>query len=332
LSKAPSVVVIGGDGIGPEVIESALSVLDAVGFEADVVHAEAGYRCFQRCGQPLPSETLERARNADAVLFGAITTPPEAPDYPSVILELRRELELFANVRPAATFRGVGRYGAEAVDVLIVRENTEGLYVQHGWHEKNRAYNVLRRSRQACERVLHLAFERATQRSGHVAVVHKANVIKPADVFWLELAQQLVRGYDLDCSYEIVDALCTKLVLDPTAFDVIVAPNLYGDILSDLLAGVVGSLGLCASANIGEDHALFEPVHGSAPDIAGRGIANPLAAILSAALLLEHLGQAEKATAVQAAVKQALNVVQTPDLGGTATTQEMTQAVMSGLG
>lgn len=327
-----TVAVIQGDGIGPEVTASALAVLQAVSFEAEFIHAQAGLACFKQHGTPLPEATLEAAKAADAVLFGAITTPPEAQDYPSVILELRRALGLFANLRPVTTFPGVGRFGDTPVDILVVRENTEGIYIQRGWQASDRAYNLMRRSKRACRRVLKLAFEQAMQRSGRLVVAHKANVVKPADVYWVELAKATAAEFEVDCSLEIVDALCTKLILQPSTFDVIVAPNLYGDILSDVLAGVAGSLGLCASANLGASHALFEPVHGSAPDIAGQGIANPIGAILSAALLLKHLGHKAKSVAIEKAVEKVLaDKIFPPDLGGNASTLDVTQAVINNL-
>jgi len=328
----PTVAVIRGDGIGPEVVEATLAVLEALDFEADWVEVEAGFASFERRGTPLPDATLAACRGAEAVLFGAVTTPPAAEDYPSPILHLRRELDLYANLRPVQTYAGLGRYGDDEVDVLIVRENTEGLYVQHGWRESDRAYNVLRRTRAACERIVRLACQRAGSRDGRLAIVHKANVVKPADVLWIETAREVTAHYDVEVTYEIVDALCTKLVLDPARFDVICAPNLYGDVLSDLLAGVAGGLGLCASANVGEAHALFEPVHGSAPDIAGRGVANPTAAFLSAGLLLDHFGLIDAATRLRRAVALTLaDRVFPPDLGGRATTRAFTEAVVARL-
>ncbi len=324
----PTVAVLRGDGIGPEVADAALSVLEALGIEADWVGAEVGYACFERHGTPLPDATLVACREADAVLFGAVTTPPEAEAYPSPILRLRRELDLYANLRPVQTYRGIGRYGDDGVDVLLVRENTEGLYVQHGWREPDRAYNVLCRTQAACERIVQLACRLAEKRKQRLSIAHKANVVKPADVLWIEVAREVASGYDVEVSYDIVDALCTKLVLDPARFDVICAPNLYGDILSDLLAGVAGGLGLCASTNVGETHALFEPVHGSAPDIAGRGIANPTAALLSAALLLDHLAFVDEAKRLRAAISAALaNAALPQDLGGRASTREFAHAV-----
>ena len=326
------IALIAGDGIGPEVIQAARQVLTAVGFRARYQELEAGYGCFERCGRPLPPETLEAARRADVVLFGAVTTPAELPDYPSVIITLRRELGLYANLRPFRTVSGLGRYGDENLDILVVRENTEGLYLQAGWREADRAYNLLRRSEPASRRILHLAFQQASRRRGRLTIAHKANVIKPADLLWIEVAREVARDYRVDWSLEIVDALCMKLVRNPARFDLIVAPNFYGDFLSDLLAGVVGSLGICPSANLGEDHALFEPVHGSAPDIAGQGSANPIGAILSGALMLDHLGQSQKAQMIRRAVDRALQGdTKTPDLGGRAGTAELTAAVIAAL-
>jgi len=325
----PTIAVIRGDGIGVEVIDSALQVLNAVSFQADYVDAEAGYECFEKHGNPLPDSTLEIAKQSDAILFGAITTPPDVKNYPSVIIQLRKSLDLFANLRPSQTYPGVGRFGDEKVNVLVVRENTEGLYVQEGKRKGDQAYNILRRSETACRRIVEFACELASKRQKKLAIAHKANVVKPADELWIEVAREVIQGHDLEVSFEIVDALCTKLIMNPASFDVIVAPNFYGDILSDLMAGIVGSLGLCASANIGTSHALFEPVHGSAPDIAGQGIANPLATLLSAALMLHHLGEFEKAKSIERAVVHLLQgAVKTPELGGSASTQTVTQALI----
>lgn len=328
--SAPTIAVIRGDGIGSEVIDAALQVLDAVSFKAEYVGVEAGYACFQQHGTPLPEQTLEVAKQSDAILFGAITTPPDAKNYPSVIIQLRKSLDLFANLRPSRTYPGIGRYSDESVDVLMVRENTEGLYVQEGKREGQQAYNILRRTESASRRIIQFACEQASNRQRKLAIAHKANVVKPADELWIEVAHEVTKDHNLEISFEIVDALCTKLIMNPSHFDVIVAPNFYGDILSDLMAGIVGSLGLCASANIGESHALFEPVHGSAPDIAGQGIANPLAAILSAALMLRHLGAQEKAEAIELAVTRLLKGdIKTLELGGTASTSDVAQVLIN---
>ncbi len=325
----PTIAVIRGDGIGSEVIDASLQILDAVFFNAEYTVADAGYDCFQQQGTPLPDETLEIAKRSDAILFGAITTPPNAKNYPSVIIQLRKSLGLYANLRPSRTYPYIGRFSDEDVDVLVVRENTEGLYVQEGKREGQQAYNILRRTEMACRRIVQFACQQAEQRQRKLAIAHKANVVKPADELWIEIAGEVVQNFDLDVSFEIVDALCTKLIMNPSAFDVIVAPNFYGDILSDLMAGIVGSLGLCASANIGQSHALFEPVHGSAPDIAGQGIANPLATILSAALMLDYLGEPAKANAIESAVVKLLQgPIKTPELGGTASTAMVTQALI----
>ncbi|MBI1730721.1 isocitrate/isopropylmalate dehydrogenase family protein [Candidatus Acetothermia bacterium] len=328
-----NIAVVKGDGIGPEVIDSAILVLDRLGFRAKYHVAEAGYACYQNHGTPLPDETIEIIKNCDASLFGAVTTPAHIAEYPSAIVQLRQRLNLYANLRPFKTYPGIGRYGDESVHILLFRENTEDLYIGLGWRHEDQAYNLRRISEAASRRILRMAFEHGVENKLSVTVVHKANVIKPSDVLFLETAHKVAVEYpEVKWQAEIVDSLCMKLVLYPDRYQVIVAPNFHGDILSDLLAGVVGSLGLCPSANIGEECSLFEPVHGSAPDIAGQKKANPIGAILSAKLMLEHLGDSELAKRLDQAVSRVIqSAVLTPDLGGTATTQEVTNAVISRL-
>ena len=326
------ICVVEGDGIGREVVPAALAVLEALGLPLAYSTARAGYACYEDCGDPIPAETVAACRAADAVLFGAVTTPPDIPNYKSAIVTLRKELDLYANVRPT---RSLGVPGfREGVDLVIVRENTEGLY--SGQEEDHGDYAVAKRviSRKGSARIARAAFALA-RREGRprVTIVHKANVLRQTCGLFRRTAFAVAQDYpDVQADEMIVDAMAMHLVKDPERFSVIVTTNLFGDILSDEAAALVGGLGLAAAGNIGERGAIFEPVHGSAPDIAGRGIANPVAAILAAGMMLSYLGEAEAARRVNAAVDAAIaRGVLTPDLGGTATTQEVTQAVIAAL-
>ena len=323
------VAVIPGDGIGPEVIEAAVEVLEATKAPLRFAFYEAGDDCLKRRGVALPDETLQAALEADAVLFGA--AGETAAD---VILRLRRELKTFVNLRPAKALKGVPCLHPQT-DLVIVRENTECLYkgleaqIAEGVVTATRVI-----TRSASERIARFAFEYARARGRRrVTAVHKANVLKQSDGLFLEGVRAVAQAFaDVEYDEVLVDAAALHLVMRPERFDVLVMPNLYGDILSDLAAGLIGGLGLCPSANLGENHALFEPVHGTAPDLAGRGIANPTAAILCGAMLLEHLGYLEEAQAVQAALEAAVEAGETtPDWGGSLTTREVARAVIQRL-
>ncbi len=323
------VAVIPGDGIGPEVIEAAVEVLEATKAPLRFAFYEAGDDCLKRRGVALPDETLQAALEADAVLFGA--AGETAAD---VILRLRRELKTFVNLRPAKALKGVPCLHPQT-DLVIVRENTECLYkgleaqIAEGVVTATRVI-----TRSASERIARFAFEYARARGRRrVTAVHKANVLKQSDGLFLEGVRAVAQAFaDVEYDEVLVDAAALHLVMRPERFDVLVMPNLYGDILSDLAAGLIGGLGLCPSANLGEKHALFEPVHGTAPDLAGRGIANPTAAILCGAMLLEHLGYLEEAQAVQAALEAAVEAGETtPDWGGSLTTREVARAVIQRL-
>ena len=320
------VAVIPGDGIGPEVIEAAVEVLEATKAPLRFAFYEAGDDCLKRRGVALPDETLQAALEADAVLFGA--AGETAAD---VILRLRRELKTFVNLRPAKALKGVPCLHPQT-DLVIVRENTECLYkgleaqIAEGVVTATRVI-----TRSASERIARFAFEYARARGRRrVTAVHKANVLKQSDGLFLEGVRAVAQAFaDVEYDEVLVDAAALHLVMRPERFDVLVMPNLYGDILSDLAAGLIGGLGLCPSANLGENHALFEPVHGTAPDLAGRGIANPTAAILCGAMLLEHLGYLEEAQGVQRALEAAVEAGETtPDWGGSLTTREMARAVI----
>lgn len=335
------IALIPGDGIGSEVIPAAQRVLQAAGVEADYVHLDAGFATFQRTGNALPLETLEEARSCDGALFGAVSSPStRTPGYASPILTLRKELDLFANVRPALSAPVPGSQAG--VDFVIVRENTECLYVKQEREEENGARVVAERviTRRASARVTKAACEIAQRRSAQrpeqsalLTVVHKANVLALSDGLFRTTALDVAAGYaGVTVEEQLVDSMVYRMIREPQRYDVVVAPNLYGDILSDAAAALVGGLGLAPSANVGKSYVLAEPVHGSAPDIAGKGIANPIAAIRAAALLLDQLGESGKARRIEEAVDRVLAAkVWTSDLGGRATTDEVTNAVCSTL-
>jgi len=326
-----TVVVIPGDGIGREVIPVAVKVLKAVAPNIELVEAEAGLETWKRTGETLPEETLELCREADAILFGACTTP-EDPSAESPIIRLRRELDLYANVRPARSWPIPRRPIEEDFDFVIVRENTEDLYIGCESEVHPGVTVAMRKiSEEGTRRVAEVACDLAEERgSDRVTVVHKANVMKLTCGTFKRVAREVIesRGLEFDECY--VDAAAYRMVIDPGSFDVVLTPNMFGDILSDEAAGLMGSLGLAPSGNVGDDHGLS--VHGSAPDIAGKGIANPMAAILSAAMMLEWLGMREEAEKVEEAVERTIEEgVITPDLGGNASTEEVGEKVLEKL-
>jgi homoisocitrate dehydrogenase len=333
--------VIEGDGIGREVIPAAVEVLAATGFAFEAIHALAGWDCFCGTGGALPVDTIESARRSDAILFGAVSSPSRKVEgYSSPILGLRQQLDLFANLRPCRSWPiPTSRPG---IDLLIVRENSEGLYVRRERSDGQTAVAERIITRQGTERIARVACELAVQRRQRLTVVHKANVLPETCGLFRQTAIEVAAGYpDLTVEEILVDTMAMRLVTHPEQYDVIVTSNLFGDILSDEAAGLVGGLGLAPSANAGaalpKDArkpalALFEPVHGSAPDIAGQGIANPVAAILATAMLLDHVGQHERANQVRQAVEQVLTFgPHTPDLGGSATTGQITEAIKAQL-
>jgi 3-isopropylmalate dehydrogenase len=322
-----SVLVVPGDGVGREVVPAAVEVLDAVA-DLEFHHAEAGDRVERETGEPLPEQTRRSAIDADATLFGA--AGESAAD---VVLPLREAVGSVANVRPACAYPGVDALRPET-DLVVVRENTEGVYsgieaeVADGVTTLTRVVTA-----EASRRVAEYGFEYAAEHGyDQVTVAHKANVMRTTDGQFLEAVEAVATDRDADYETALVDALATHLLLRPAEYGVVICPNLAGDVLSDLAAGLVGGLGLTPSANVGPDNGLFEPVHGSAPDIAGEGVANPTAAILSGAMLLEHLGHDESATDVRAAIEAVLaDGPRTPDLGGSASTEAVSDAVIERL-
>jgi 3-isopropylmalate dehydrogenase len=328
------VVVIEGDGIGREVVPAAVEVLEALPVEFEFVAAEAGDATKTETGEALPAETYDLAADADATLFGA--AGETAAD---VILPLREAVDSFVNVRPAKAYPGVDAVRPET-DVVFLRENTEGVYAGHEDRLSEDLSTLTRVVTSSASRELaEYACEFVADGRGPAGdpdegftVAHKANVMRETDGRFREEVLSVAAERGVDADEELMDAFATKLPLDPTQYGVIVCPNLAGDVLSDLAAGLVGGLGLLPSANIGHDNALFEPVHGTAPDIAGQGIANPTAAIPSAAMLLEYLGYAEEGRRVRDAVEGVLSDgPRTGDLGGSATTDEITAAIVDRL-
>jgi isocitrate dehydrogenase (NAD+) len=331
------VALIPGDGIGPEVAAAARTVVDATGVAIDWIECQAGAEVAARTGETLPDAVLAEIRSADAALKGPIGTPI-GKGFQSVNVRLRRALDLYASLRPVRSLPGVeSRY--RDVDLIIVRENTEGLYsgienvVVPGVVESLKVF-----TERACTRIAEFAFDHARRmRRRKVTAAHKATVMQLTDGLFLNCAQRVARLFpEIDYEEVVIDNLCMQLVLDPSRFDVILLENLYGDIISDLAAGLVGGLGVVPGANIGSRGAggrlaVYEAVHGSAPDIAGKGVANPTALVLSAALMLDGLGETDAAGRVWRSVQRVLETgtVRTRDLGGTATTREYVDALVA---
>lgn len=329
--------LIPGDGIGPEIVDAAVAVLDALGSPFQWDTQVAGLEGVETAGDPLPPKTIDSIRRTRLALKGPLETP-SGGGYRSSNVRLREEFKLYANLRPARTLIPGGRF--DNIDLVVVRENLEGLYVGHEYyvqvdddpHAVAIATGV--NTRQGSTRLLEFAFEHAVATGRKkVAIVHKANIMKVLTGIFLEAGQELYeRKYRGRFTLEtvIIDACAMKLVLNPWQFDVLVTTNLFGDILSDLVAGLVGGLGMTPGANIGADAAIFEAVHGSAPDIAGKGVANPTALLLAAAMMLEHCRLPQLASRLRTGIDQTLNVdkVRTGDLGGRTSTADFTRALI----
>ncbi|WP_135534373.1 MULTISPECIES: isocitrate/isopropylmalate dehydrogenase family protein [Halostella] len=322
------IAVIPGDGIGQEVTPAAVDVLEALAPDFEFVEGDAGDAVKAETGEALPQDTRDIAANSDATLFGA--AGETAAD---VILPLRDVVGSFANVRPAVSYPGLDAVQPDT-DIVFIRENTEGVY---SGIESEIADGVTTLTRvvteDASRDIAEFGFDYAAANGyDDVTVAHKANVMRETDGLFLETAEAVAEERDAAYDTALMDALAMHLVMHPEEYGVVICPNLAGDMLSDLAAGLVGGLGLLPSANVGSENALFEPVHGSAPDIAGKGIANPSAMILSAAMLLDHLGYGDEADRVRAAVEGVLDEgPRTPDLGGDATTSDVTEAVIDRL-
>lgn len=331
-----SVTLIKGDGIGPSIMDEAVKVINASGAKINWEETHAGLGAFEVFGTPIPEETMTSIDRTRVAFKGPLTTPIGA-GFRSINVTLRQKYDLYANVRPAKNWKGVNtRF--DNVDIVIVRENTEGLYAgleHYLTPKKDIAESIAVVTRGASERIIDYAFQYA--RDNHrkkVTVCHKANILKYTQGLFLDIARETAARYpDIEFNERIIDATCMLMVMDPQQFDVIVCTNMFGDILSDLTAGLVGGLGLIAGANIGKDAALFEAVHGSAPDIAGKNIANPTAVIMAGVMMLHHLGEHEAAERIKAAVEKVVNegVFVTPDLNPNtkAGTIEMGDAIVA---
>lgn len=314
------IAVVEGDGIGHEVIPVAVKALSTLRPDLEFFPVEVGYHHWEVTGCPCGDRDLALLKTADAILFGAVTTPPMR-DYQSVVLRIRKELDLYANLRP---IQGPG------FDILIVRENTEGLY--SGIEELRMDFATTLRvvTRRGTERIVRAAI-RETKKRRHLTIGHKANVLK-SDVFFRTICLEEAQKAKVPCKERYIDALALDILLHPKDYDVVVTTNIFGDILSDVASYLVGGLGLVPSANIGDRYALFEPVHGSAPDIAGKNVANPIAALRSGAMLLEYLGDSQSAQCIERVITDlVLRGNRTRDMGGTAGTQEFGLAVVKAL-
>ncbi len=330
-----NVTLIPGDGIGPEITAETVKVLEATGLKFEWDEQLAGVAAVDATGTPLPDSTIESIRHRKLALKGPLTTPV-GTGFRSVNVQLRREFELFANVRPARSFVPGGRFSN--VDIVMVRENLEGLYVgvEHfiaiGGDPRAVGESIAIVTRAGCERIIRYAFEFAIRQGRKkVTIVHKANILKMVSGLFLEVGKRIQKEYEgrVQSNDMIVDNCAMQLVLKPEQFDVIVTTNMFGDILSDEVSGLVGGLGLAPGANIGTHASIFEAVHGSAPDIAGKGIANPAAQMLAAAMMLDHLEQLKPARRIREAIEQVIvqDNIRTRDLGGTASTVEFGDAV-----
>lgn len=327
-----NITLIPGDGIGPEVMMAAKDVIDASGIKINWEVAEAGAKVIEEYGTPLPDYVIESIKKNKVAIKGPVTTPV-GKGFRSVNVGLRQALDLYANVRPVKTYAGIpSRY--ENVDLVIVRENTEGLYagIEHKVGEEA-AESIKIITKKASDRIVEFAFDLAEKQGRKkVTAVHKANIMKLSDGLFLKCAREVSEKHEnIEFFDMIVDAMSMRLVQTPENYDVLVMPNLYGDILSDMASGLVGGLGVVPGANIGHEMAVFEAVHGSAPDIAGQNIANPTAAILTGVMMLKYLGEYEAAEKIDNAVAEVLKEgkVVTSDLGGTAKTMEFAEAVIN---
>jgi homoisocitrate dehydrogenase len=347
LARQLTIGSIPADGIGREVIPAAEKVVSALLPDTQFIHLDAGFEHFQKTGVSLPDETVQILKDkCDGALFGAVSSPShKVAGYSSPIVALRKKMDLYANVRPVSS--ATGSLG-KPVDMLIIRENTECLYIKSERLEKDpktglqTAWADRKITEYASKRIAKMAFEMALQRANargshsihkepKVTIVHKSNVLSISDGLFRESCRAVASEYPaVKVEEQLVDSMVYRMFREPQVFDVCVAPNLYGDIISDGAAALVGSLGVVGSANVGDNFVIGEPVHGSAPDIAGKGVANPVAAIRSAAMLLEHLGKTNEANRIKAAVDKVLveGKYLTPDLGGKATTAEVTSQVI----
>ena len=332
-----TITVIRGDGIGPEIMDATLHVLDAMQLGLQYEFADAGMVALEKHGELLPAATMDSIRRNRIALKSPLTTPVGG-GFSSINVELRKRFDLYANVRPAKSFPNTKSRFPSGVDLVTVRENTEGAYIGEGQalSEDGEVATLTQKiTRRGSERIVRYAFDLARKTGRRkVTVVHKANILKSTSGLFLKTAREVAQQYpDIECNEMIVDNTCMQLVMRPEQFDIIVTTNLFGDIISDLCAGLVGGLGLAPGANIGTEAAIFEAVHGSAPDIAGQGIANPCALLLGAGQMLDHIGMADQGNRLRGAIIATLEArdTLTPDLGGSGTTLTFAKAIASRL-
>ncbi|MBS0198887.1 MAG: isocitrate dehydrogenase [Proteobacteria bacterium] len=328
-----TITVIRGDGIGPEIMAATLHVLDAMKLDLAYEEADAGMVAQEKHGELLPQATLDSIARNRIALKAPLTTPV-GEGFTSINVTLRKTFDLYANVRPAKSFPNTKSRFPAGIDLITIRENTEGLYIGEGQtvsEDGEIATSTSRITHKGAERVVRYAFEMARKIGRKkVTIVHKANILKSTSGLFLKTARVIAAQYpDIECNEMIVDNTCMQLVMRPEQFDIIVTTNLFGDIISDLCAGLVGGLGLAPGANIGDNAAIFEAVHGSAPDIAGKGIANPCALLLAAGQMLDHLGMPEQAARLRNAIVETLEAKDnlTPDLGGSGSTTSFAEAI-----
>ena len=327
-----NICVIGGDGIGNDVIDAGLKLLSHVNLDFDYSYAEAGYDCYLKNGTSIPHKTIEACRNADATFFGAVSSPPDIPDYKSAIVTLRKELDLFVNVRPIKSLPV--EISRPNIDIIIMRENTEGMYKGIEREENGVAIAERHISEKASRRIAEFTYKYARENNRkRVTVVHKANVLrKTCGLFRRTVLSVSEKFPDIETEEVIVDAMAMRLIKEPERFDVVVTTNLFGDILSDEASQLVGGLGIAPSGNIGEKTGLFEPVHGSAPKYAGKDIANPTATFLSAAMMLDFLGEKKEGDRIRNSIFKTFDEgKRTKDLGGNLGTLAFTEAVINNL-
>lgn len=331
-----TITVIKGDGIGPSIIDSALEILKAAGCDFDYEFVDAGLAALEKTGELLPQDTIDTIAKNKITLKGPLTTPV-GEGFTSINVTLRKQFGLYANVRPVKSFVGTkARY--DDIDIITIRENTQGMYSGAGQivsEDGNEAEAKSVITREGAEKIVTFAYELAVREGRKkVTAVHKANILKSTSGLFLKVAREVAERFpEIESTEMIVDATCMKLVMMPEEFDVIVTTNLFGDILSDLCAGLVGGLGMAPGANIGEDTAIFEAVHGSAPDIAGKNLANPTSVILASIQMLEHLNMGDTAERIRSAVADVIKSGDrtTRDLGGSHGTTDFTQAVIDRL-
>ncbi len=336
--KMHNVTLIKGDGIGPSIMDVAVKIIDATGVKINWEEADAGMAAFDKHGTPLPEETLASIDKNRIAFKGPLTTPVGG-GFRSINVALRQKYDLYANIRPAKTWKGA-QTKFDNVDIVIVRENTEGLYLgleHYLTRQKDVAESLAVITKAGSERIVEYAFKYAKENNRKkITVCHKANILKFTSGLFLDTAMEVARKYpEIEFDEKIIDATCMHMIMDPSQFDVVVTTNMFGDILSDLTAGLVGGLGLIPGANIGKDAALFEAVHGSAPDITGKNIANPTAVIMAGVMMLNHLGETEAANKIKTAVEKIVeeSALVTPDLNpkSKAGTIEMGEAIIAAL-